>query len=119
MGNGRERSVNRVMRVVLVGLAVISMVFPVYFFSLILGSHSPENDLLISVGFLVVPVLAMGTLLLWAVREVQRSEDLKKSKRLTWYAVFTLSGFIGAFCFLWSRAGTESGSALGAGEHRQ
>jgi hypothetical protein len=90
-------------RVVLVGLAAVSMVFVVHLVSLALGFPIPASDSVISVGFVAVPVIAMGVLLLWAVRETQRSEDLVGSKKLTWYAVFACSGFIGAFLFLWSR----------------
>jgi hypothetical protein len=93
---------SRLRRIALFCLASISMVFPAYFLSLLLGVTLFAADLVRSVVFVAIPVLSMGLLLLWAVKELRQANHLSERTRRRWLVSFFLTGFIGAFCFLWS-----------------
>ena len=78
------------------------MVFPAYLLSLLLGVTLFAADLGRSVAFVAIPVLSMGLLLLWAVKDLRQANHLSERTQRRWLVSFFLTGFIGAFCFLWS-----------------
>lgn len=88
-------------RIVLVFLATVSMVFPVYFLSLIAGVETSASDLVIGLAFVIAPMTAMGVLLLWTVRGIRNAEHLGRREQVCWYLAIALTGPLAAAAFLW------------------
>ena len=81
-------------------LCSLSMIFPAIVLGGLVGMKLPRRLETWAISAACLSALAMGALVLWAIRSVDRDVALPEAERTNWRKLIFVTGMIGAFLFL-------------------